>query len=55
MSTLNARTPSYRLHKPTGLAVVTLDGRDLHLGEFGSPESRAEFDRWLMEQNWCSE
>ena len=26
------RTPSYRLHKPSGQAVVTLDGRDHYLG-----------------------
>src|SRR5262249_42641764 len=24
------RTPSYRLHKPSGQAVVTLDGRDIY-------------------------
>ena len=36
------RTPSYRPHKPTGQAVVTLNGRDFYLGRFGSPESRTE-------------
>jgi integrase len=46
------RTPSYRLHKPTGQAVVTLDGRDFYLGRFGSPESRAEYDRIIVE--WIS-
>ena len=45
-------TPSYRLHKPSGQAVVTLDGRDIYLGRYGSPESRAEFDRLLAE--WLS-
>lgn len=49
MSTLTSRTPSYRLHKPTGLAVVTLGSRDIYLGKFGAPESRAEFDRVLAE------
>src|SRR3954470_22889225 len=43
------RTPSYRLHKPSGQAVVTLDGRDLYLGQYGSPESRAEYDRLIAE------
>ena len=43
------RTPSYRLHKPTGQAVVTLDGRDLYLGRHGSPESRTEYDRLVTE------
>jgi integrase len=46
------RTPSYRLHKPTGQAVVTLNGRDVYLGRFGSPESRAEYDRMIIE--WIS-
>jgi integrase len=45
------RTPTYRHHKPSGQAVVTLDGRDHYLGPFGSPASRAEYDRlvslWL--------
>jgi integrase len=46
------RTPSYRLHKPSGQAVVTLDGKDFYLGRHGSPESRAEFDRMVAE--WLS-
>ena len=49
MPHLAPRTPSYRLHKPTGLAVVTLDGRDFYLGGHGSPESRAEYDRMVAE------
>lgn len=43
------RTPSYRLHKPSGQAVVTIDGRDIYLGRHGSPGSRSEFDRLLAE------
>ncbi len=43
------RTPSYRLHKPSGQAVVTLDGHDVYLGKHGSPESRAEYDRLIAE------
>src|SRR3954451_17337268 len=43
------RTPAYRLHKPTGLAVVTLNGRDFYLGKHGSPESRSEYDRVVAE------
>src|SRR5690242_11069421 len=46
------RTPSYRLHKPTRQAVVTLNGRDFYLGRHGSPESRAEYDRLIAE--WLS-
>lgn len=43
------RTPSYRLHRPSRQAVVTLDGRDIYLGPHGSPESRAEYDRLVAE------
>jgi integrase len=43
------RTPSYRLHKPSGQAVVTLGGRDAYLGKFETPESRAEYDRVVAE------
>jgi integrase len=46
------RTPSYRLQKPTGQAVVTLGGKDHYLGKHGTPRSRAEYDRlialWLV-------
>lgn len=49
MSVRPPHTPSYRLHKPTGQAVVTIDGRDFYLGRFGSGESRAEYDRMLAE------
>jgi site-specific recombinase XerD len=43
--------PSYRLHKATGQAVVTLNGRDHYLGRHGSQGSRDAYDRltaqWL--------
>ena len=52
MSATTLRTPSYRHHKPSGQAVVTLDGRDIYLGRYGTPHSRAEFDRLLAE--WLS-
>src|SRR4051794_38005163 len=39
----------YRLHKPTGQAVVTVGGRDFYLGRHGSPQSRAEYDRLVAE------
>jgi integrase len=46
--------PSYRLHKQSGQAIVTLaDGsgnrRDVLLGPYGSAESRAEYARVLAE------
>jgi hypothetical protein len=43
------RPPSYRLHKPTGQAVVTVGGRDLYLGLHGSEDSRREYDRIISE------
>ena len=49
---MSARTPSYRLHKSTNQAVVTLSGKDHYLGRYGTPESRAEFDRLIAE--WLS-
>ena len=49
------RVPSYRLHKPTGLAVVRLTGRDFYLGRYGSPESHDRYNRliaeWLANQH----
>lgn len=44
-----SRIPSYRLHKPSGQAVVTLTGRDFYLGPWQSDESRAEYDRLIAE------
>ncbi len=39
------RLPKYRLHKPSGRAVVTLCDRDFYLGPYDSEISRAEYDR----------
>ena len=43
------RTPSYRHHKPSGQAVVTIGRRDIYLGKFDTPESRTEYDRVIAE------
>ncbi len=43
------RVPSYRLHKPSGRAVVTLDGEDFYLGKYGSPESRSKYARLIAD------
>lgn len=44
--------PKYRHHKPSGRAVVTLNGRDHYLGKWDSPESHVEYNRlvgeWLV-------
>jgi len=51
MPRLTSRNPSYRHHKKSGQAVVTLSGKDHYLGPYGSKTSRAEYDRlvgiWL--------
>lgn len=41
--------PSYRHHKARDLAVVTVAGRDVYLGRYGSPESLAEYERICAE------
>lgn len=44
------RTPSYRLHRPSGQAVVSFPGqKDRYLGRYGTPESQAEYDRLIAE------
>jgi integrase len=45
----SARVPSYRHHKPTGQAVVTLNGEDIYLGKWNTKTSRAEYDRLIGE------
>ena len=46
------RTPSYRFHKRSGQAVVTLSGRDHYLGRHDTKESREAYDeliaQWLV-------
>ena len=49
MSTRSLRTPSYRLHKPTGQAVVTINDKDFYLGRHGTPESRSKYDQLIAE------
>ncbi|MCA9304899.1 MAG: site-specific integrase [Phycisphaerales bacterium] len=39
-----SRIPMYRLHKPSGRAVVRLNGRDVYLGKYDTAESRAQYD-----------
>ena len=49
MPRLTLSNPSYRKHKASGQAVVTIDGRDVYLGSHGSKASRAEYDRVIGE------
>jgi len=43
------RVPSYRLHRPSGLAVVTLRGVAYYLGKYGSEESKARYRKLIAE------
>ena len=49
MPALKKRYPSYRLHRASGQAVVTLCGKDHYLGPHGSPESREKYDRHIAQ------
>lgn len=46
---MSNKLPAYRLHKSTGQAVVTLNGKDFYLGIFDSAESHAAYDRLIAE------
>jgi integrase len=46
---LTKTVPKYRLHKPTGTAVVTLDGQDIRLGPWKSRASIVEYERAIAE------
>ena len=46
---MSAQVPTYRRHKASGQAIVTLCHRDFYLGPFGTPESRAEYERRIGE------
>lgn len=49
---MSTSIPAYRHHKPSGQAVVTLNGHDFYLGKWKSVESRQEYDRRIAE--WIS-
>src|SRR5262245_35378037 len=46
------RIPTYRRHRASGQAVVTLNGVDYYLGAWNTPQSKAEYDRLTAE--WLS-
>jgi hypothetical protein len=43
------RVPKYRRYRPKNLAVVRLDGRDVYLGPYDSPESHEKYRRVVAE------
>lgn len=47
--TQSKNPPKYRLHKKSGRAVVTIDGKDFYLGKHGSKESHQRFNRLLLD------
>lgn len=44
MPRLTRQLPSYRQHRPSGQAVVTLNGRTVYLGPYNTPGSRQRYD-----------
>lgn len=54
MPKLTKKLPSYRLHKASGQACVTLDGQVHYLGSHGSESSRKKYDllmaEWLLKR-----
>jgi integrase len=49
MPKLSLSPPSYRHHKPSGRAVVTLNGKDHYLGPWQSDASKTEYRRRVAE------
>ena len=43
------KLPNYRRHKASGQAVVTIAGRDVYLGAYGTAASKAEYKRRIAE------
>lgn len=43
------KVPSYRFHRSDGRAVVTLNGQDIYLGQYGTAESRHRYARLIAE------
>lgn len=41
--------PLYRRHKARGLAVVTIGGKEIYLGRYGTAESKAKYARLIAE------
>lgn len=49
MSDFNSPAPKYRHYRPKGLAVVRINGRDVYLGKYNSPESWVRYHREVAE------
>jgi hypothetical protein len=49
MPTLSKSIPSYRKHRASGQAIVTINSRDFYLGPHGTKASKLEYDRLIGE------
>lgn len=47
------RKPVYSLHKSSGQARVRIDGREVYLRVYGSPESLARYDELILKWLAC--
>lgn len=45
----SSKVPSYRLHKSSGQAIVTLGGHMVYLGPFGTPASKQKYQQVVAE------
>lgn len=52
MARPKARIPAYYLHKSSGRAYLTPDGKPVYRGEHGTPESHDKFTQVIAE--WIS-
>jgi integrase len=50
---MNRRIPKYRCFKPRNLGLVVIDGTQHYIGQYGSPESIAEYNRLIQEWLAC--
>lgn len=44
-----SKVPSYRLHRGSGQAIVTISRRDFYLGRHNTPDSRRRYNRLIAE------
>jgi hypothetical protein len=44
-----SKPPAYCKHKASGQAIVTINGKDIYLGDYGSAESRELYAKLLAE------
>ena len=44
-----SKVPSYSLHKASQQPVCRIEGRDVYLGKYGSPESYERYERAIAE------